>query len=127
MSILNTALIQKLKKIKADKENVLELDQTTPYEPTDLYHPATKKYVDTVVYNVNIITTEKILIQENRVTLPSKCFGIVNGSAMIFDDNDAQTFAEHTCLLSGDGLYVIFDPIDNLNNKFAIISYLSKV
>lgn len=31
---------------KADKVNVLELDNTTPYVPTLDYHPATKQYVD---------------------------------------------------------------------------------
>lgn len=31
---------------KADKVNVLELDNTTPYVPTSDYHPATKQYVD---------------------------------------------------------------------------------
>ena len=33
---------------KADKINVLELDNTTPYTPTENYHPATKTYVDTL-------------------------------------------------------------------------------
>lgn len=46
MSIINTALIGKLKKTKADKTNVLELNQTTAFTPTADYHPATKKYVD---------------------------------------------------------------------------------
>ena len=31
---------------KADKNNVLELDNTTPYTPTLDYHPVTKDYVD---------------------------------------------------------------------------------
>lgn len=33
---------------KADKVNVLELNNTIPYEPTEDYHPTTKKYVDTL-------------------------------------------------------------------------------
>ena len=33
---------------KADKSNVLELDNTTAYTPSEDYHPATKKYVDDV-------------------------------------------------------------------------------
>jgi hypothetical protein len=32
---------------KADKSNVLALDNTTPYAPAEQYHPATKDYVDT--------------------------------------------------------------------------------
>ncbi len=31
---------------KADKSNVLQLDNTTAYSPTDQYHPATKEYVE---------------------------------------------------------------------------------
>ena len=33
---------------KADKNNVLELNNTSQYAPTALYHPATKEYVDNV-------------------------------------------------------------------------------
>ena len=33
---------------KADKDNVLELDNINAYEPTKDYHPATKKYVDMI-------------------------------------------------------------------------------
>lgn len=33
---------------KADKDNVLELDNTTAYTPTENYHPATKEYVDSL-------------------------------------------------------------------------------
>lgn len=34
---------------KADKVNVLELDNLTSYIPTSLYHPTTKNYVDTLM------------------------------------------------------------------------------
>jgi len=37
---------------KANKTNVLELDNITAYTPTTDYHPATKKYVDTFAYTV---------------------------------------------------------------------------
>lgn len=49
MSIINTALIGKLKKTKADKNNVLELDNVSPYVPTEQYHPATKGYIDSAL------------------------------------------------------------------------------
>lgn len=49
MSIINTALIGKLKKTKADKNNVLELNNDIPYTPSTWYNPATKKYVDDAV------------------------------------------------------------------------------
>jgi len=35
---------------KADKTNVLELDNTTPFTPTADYHPVTKKYLDDSPY-----------------------------------------------------------------------------
>lgn len=40
--------ITNLQNKKADKVNVLELDNTTPFDPTSDYHPATKKYVDSL-------------------------------------------------------------------------------
>jgi len=43
----DSATIQALQNNKADKTNVLELDNTTAYTPTATYHPATKEYVDT--------------------------------------------------------------------------------
>lgn len=42
----NTDAINLLENNKADKNNVLELDNTDSYTPTLDYHPATKKYVD---------------------------------------------------------------------------------
>lgn len=53
MSIINTALIGKLKKTKADKSNVLQLNNTTAFTPTANYNPATKKYVDDAVAAVS--------------------------------------------------------------------------
>ena len=38
---------------KADKTNVLQLDNTTVYEPSEDYHPATKKYVDSSVGTIS--------------------------------------------------------------------------
>lgn len=40
--------ITSLQNNKADKVNVLEKDNTTPYSPTADYHPATKAYVDSL-------------------------------------------------------------------------------
>jgi len=47
--------IQALDNIKANKDNVLQLDNTTPYVPTADYHPSTKKYVDDQVAENSII------------------------------------------------------------------------
>lgn len=130
MSILNLALIQKLRKLKADKTNVLEKDNTVPYEPTQPYHPATKKYVDTYVKtyvdNVELVTTERLLISNNSISLPFKADGdIVNGYALIFDNLTAMEVCEFTCANSADGLSVKFDPNDNLNGKYAVVSYMA--
>lgn len=46
-NLWNSTIIQALQNDKADKDNVLELDNTTEYIPTEDYHPATKEYVDT--------------------------------------------------------------------------------
>ena len=40
--------ITNLQNNKADKTNVLQLNNTTPFDPTSDYHPATKKYVDSL-------------------------------------------------------------------------------
>lgn len=42
---------------KADKTNVLELDNTTPFTPTSDYEPATKKYADDNAWGGNEIIT----------------------------------------------------------------------
>ena len=39
--------------VKADKTNVLELDNTTFYTPVLHYHPSTKKYVDDLIAALN--------------------------------------------------------------------------
>lgn len=50
-SAINTLVdteVGALNSTKADKTNVLELDNETPYTPSNSYNPATKLYVDTV-------------------------------------------------------------------------------
>lgn len=49
--------ITDLESDKADKANVLELDNTTAYTPTLDYHPATKKFVEDQGLNINGLTT----------------------------------------------------------------------
>lgn len=52
----NTTLLS-----KADKTNVLQLDNTTPYTPTANYHPATKEYVDSWSLPIASTTTQGII------------------------------------------------------------------
>ena len=126
MSIINTALIQKVKKIKADKTNVLELDQLDPYTPTLPYHPATKEYVDKAPGGALMKTTERTLIDDNKITLSTVANGdIVHGFALIFDDLIQTFYREYTVTLDADRVTVHFDPIDNLNGFYAVVSYTS--
>lgn len=136
MSIINTALIQKLKKIKADKTNVLELDQEDEYWPTQDYHPATKIYVDrffenAVNYNnANLVTTERLLIEDNRIILPSDASGeIIDRHAIIFEDNNLDLHEyfveEYDCHIDESNPRLVhFDPNDNLNGLYAVVSYI---
>lgn len=71
---------------KADKTNVLELDNTTPFTPDDDHEPATKKYVDdnaglgyTLVWGANMQTTGRYA-QVNGVTSGGQETGLSPGS-----------------------------------------------
>ena len=84
MGILNTALIGKLKKIKANITDVLIKTNTVEYTPTEDYHPATKKYVDTllaqvtakddIVYTSLISSTNTVILSSTPVTKSIKYF-----------------------------------------------------
>lgn len=130
MNIINLAIIQKLRKLKADKSNVLERDNTEYYEPTQPFHPATKSYVDTFIKTyvdrTELITTEKIEISNNSITLPFRVNGtVVNNYAMIFENLTTPVMFECTCTVSEDGWSILFDPNDNLNGLFATVSYMT--
>lgn len=55
----NASNISTLDTNKADKSNVLELDNTDTFTPTADYHPATKKYVDDAVVGGGGYTDEQ--------------------------------------------------------------------
>lgn len=57
-----------LVKTKADKNNVLEKDNTTAYTPTSNYHPTTKKYVDDINTNLTNIKADKSNVLEKDNT-----------------------------------------------------------
>jgi hypothetical protein len=56
-----------LDNLKADKNNVLQLDNTINYTPSKDFHPATKKYVDTktgeILTNLPIATTYSLSVE----------------------------------------------------------------
>lgn len=126
---INTEL-GKLRGLKTDKSNVLEKDNTLEYEPTEHFHPATKKYVDTFVKtfvdSIKLVTTERLLISNDAISLVFKTAGdIVNNHALIFNDLTGMDVSEFTCHISTDGWSVQFDPSDNLNGKYAVVSYIT--
>ena len=92
MSIINTALIQKLKKT---------LERT------------------------ELITTERIEIVNDSITLPYKAKGTtIISTAYIFDNLVDYVFEEYTCTVAADKITLEFDPLDNLNGKYAIVTFL---
>lgn len=142
MSIINTSLLTKIKKKKADKSNVLELDNLTSYEPSSDYNPATKLYVDEKINEVStsidynnilnvptmvVVTTEKTLIQNNTISLDTIPLGdLIWNKAIIYDDVDSNLIvSEVTC--STEGNNVLFDSNDNVNGKYCVVSYFSMI
>lgn len=76
--------------------------------------------------NTELITTNKLLIQNNEILLNKTALGdIVHNSALIFDSLDSNYFTEYSCTINSNGTKVLFESTDNLNNKYAVISYLT--
>src|SRR5574344_518752 len=72
-----------------------------------------------------IKSTDKILIKNNKITLPYKASGdIINNKALVYEDS-SEVYTEYSCLCSEDGMNVIFDSSDNLNGKYAKVTYLT--
>lgn len=59
--VLNSPAVTSLEADKAEKTNVLQLDNTTAYTPTADYHPATKAYVDSWTYPIASETVQGII------------------------------------------------------------------
>lgn len=91
------------------------------------------QYIDDSVNNIlinistqttTLLTTSKLQIFNNKITLPKKCKGTpIFNSCLVYDTLNSVFFTEYTCSVSADGLYIIFDQFDNLNNKFAVVTY----
>jgi hypothetical protein len=63
---------------KADKDNVLELDNTTEFTPSSDFHPSTKKYVDDTVSASEVNSIEDI--GDVTITNPQ------DGESLVYDD-----------------------------------------
>lgn len=110
--------------------NVIPLDNQTEYTPTGDYHPATKAYVDLQILQniVGVKTIERTSIFNNEITLPTTAIGdIIFNMAMVYEDINTNVFFEVTCSLSEDKTKVLFDPNDNLNYKYCVLSYISLI
>ena len=76
--------------------------------------------------NLNILTTEKILISNNKISLNYKCKGdVIHNKALIYENLDSVYFTEYSCNSSQDGISIEFNADDELNGKYAVISYLA--
>jgi hypothetical protein len=60
--------------LKADKSNVLELDNNTSYIPTFDFNPATKKYVDDTVNRPLVVFTGTFLDQTGKTVTVTNGF-----------------------------------------------------
>jgi cytoplasmic iron level regulating protein YaaA (DUF328/UPF0246 family) len=76
--------------------------------------------------SLSILTTEKLLISNNKITLNYKCKGdVIYNKALIYNDLNSEYFIEYTCNSSIDGEFIEFNYNDNLNGKYAVVSYLA--
>jgi hypothetical protein len=62
--------------LKADKANVLQLDNTTAYVPTLGYHPATKKYIDDAVIATGAADMRKSTYDTNNTGVVDTTEGV---------------------------------------------------
>lgn len=78
------------------------------------------------ISKIEHITTDKIQIIDNKITLLRKCKGMpIFNSSMIYDTLSSEYYTEYSCSSSNNGLYILFNELDGLNGKFAVVSYLA--
>lgn len=74
---------------------------------------------------VKIINTNRLLISNDRITLPALPIGeVISGSAKVFDNILTNVYEEYTCNIDSDIRYVEFDSNDGIQGKYAQISYM---
>ena len=112
--------------ISVDMENILTKDNTTPYTPTQDYHPATKKYVDDTIDSESKIYTKifteddwETVGQENVLTvlqsehkLSSPCIVSIE---MLINDEFKSVSMYGSKLLPNGSLLILSD----INLKYA--------
>lgn len=76
--------------------------------------------------STKIITSNKIKIINNECLLEKAAKGdIIYNTARVYDDLNSLYFIEYNCNTNNDGTKVIFEISDNLNDKYAVLSYMS--
>lgn len=81
-----------------DLTNYLAKDNTTGYTPTDNYNPATKKYVDDSIKNINIPTKTSQLTNDSNFVIKT-----TNELTNYYTKNNTYTKSEVNALVSGSG------------------------
>lgn len=81
-----------------DLTNYLAKDNTTGYTPTDNYNPATKKYVDDSIKNINIPAKTSQLTNDSNFVIKT-----TNELTNYYTKNNTYTKSEVNALVSGSG------------------------
>ncbi|MEP0367420.1 MAG: hypothetical protein ABJN36_12410 [Cyclobacteriaceae bacterium] len=94
--------------LKADKNNVLELDNTAAYAPTDDYHPATKKFLEDVIAVLDKATPKGLIDCSTNPVYPAGSIGdyyYVSAAGKIGGASgiDVQQFDKIQCIAANSG------------------------
>ena len=76
--------------------------------------------------NQEIVTLDRVQIANNKLALTNVVDGdIIQGYAIIRDTLLTNVIDEYTCTVGAQYNTIEFDPTDNLNGKYATVSYLA--
>ena len=108
---------------KADKSNVLELDNTDVYEPTLDYHPATKKSVSELQnWTETVDTLSPKLASVKTIKMQENGSGLTQ--LYIKNSNDADDYAGAVISLEGSGdEFTNFMSVGKYSSNFYIVSW----
>ena len=98
---------------KADKTNVLELDNTTPYTPTLPYHPVTKDYSDNMGTVINWLTWKTTPVDNDEFILYDS----------VWLDNKKLSYSDLKTALTTD---IVNTESIYFNNDWAIWDWLTR-
>ena len=113
MGMVELALIGKLKKTKADKTNVLQLNNTTPFIPSQNYHPTTKKYVDDSIAAISGGGSGASMMQYfSQSTMPET----IKAGDIWFNTENGETYIFHRDY-NGITFFVALAPSTTNNNN----------